>query len=88
MCKLMKCVQFEYEKKYVEDFLKLPKMLYTKLNKTENYKDIKNILLGKHMLLKYIDKLYKFVIYDDNGKIAGRFKGLYIRRKYAASTIL
>lgn len=69
----MKCVQFEYEKKYVEDFLKLPKMLYTKLNNTENYKDIKNILLGKHMLLKYIDKLYKFVIYDDNGKIAGRF---------------
>ena len=69
----MECVEFEYEKKYMEDFLKLPKILYTKWNNTENYKDIKNILLGKHMLLKYIDKLHKFVIYDDKGKVAGRF---------------
>lgn len=69
----MECVEFEYEEKYVEDFLKLPKMLYTKWNNTENYNDVKSILLGKHILLKYIDKLYKFIIYDDNGKIAGRF---------------
>ena len=52
----MKCVEFEYEKKYIEDFLKLPKMLYSKWNNTENYKETKNILLGKHMLLKYKEK--------------------------------
>ena len=37
----MKCVQFHYEKKYVKDFLKLPKMLYSKEENMENEKEEK-----------------------------------------------
>ena len=69
----MKCVQFDNEEKYIKDFLKLPKKLYTHWNNTENSNEVKSILLGKHTLLKYIDKLYKFCIYDDSNKIVGRF---------------
>lgn len=69
----MKCIQFDYEEKYIRDFLKLPKMLYTKENQTEVSNEVREILLDKHMLIKYIKELYKFVIYDDNNKIAARF---------------
>ena len=68
----MRCVQFQYEKKYVNDFLKLPKLLYSKEDNMENPKEIKSILLGNHVLLKYIDNLYKYVIYDDK-KVVARF---------------
>lgn len=69
----MKCIQFDYEEKYIKDFLKLPKKLYNKTNKTEVSSEVREILLDRHMLLKYVKELYKFVVYDDDNKIAGRF---------------
>lgn len=69
----MKCIQFDYEEKYIKDFLNLPKKLYTKENQTEVSSEVRKILLDKHMLNKYIKELYKFVIYDDNNKLAARF---------------
>ena len=69
----MKCVQFHYEKKYIKDFLKLPKLLYSKENNMEDPGEIENILLGKHVLMKYIDELYKFIIYDNDNNPVARY---------------
>lgn len=68
--KKMNYVQFNFEKKYIKDFINLTKKIYTEDN-TENPKEIKQILEGKHPLSKYF-KLYKFLIYKD-GKTVGRF---------------
>ncbi len=67
----MKCIQFEQEKKYVRDFLALPKMLYTKDTNMENPKEIEKLLLGSHPLSKYF-VLHKFMVYR-NKKAVGRF---------------
>lgn len=67
----MKCIKFEYEKKYIKDFIKLPKILYTKKDNMEDSDTIKTLLLDKHPLSKYF-KLHKFLIYDDY-KVVGRF---------------
>ena len=69
----MKCVQFHSEKKYIKDFLSIPKMLYTKEENMENPKEIESILLGKHVLMKYVEALYKFIVYDENDKPIARY---------------
>lgn len=68
----MKCIQFNYEKKYIEDFISLPKKLYSKKTNMEDSNTIKTLLLDTHPLSKYF-KLNKFNIYDNNEKIVGRF---------------
>ena len=68
--KKMNYVQFNLEKKYIKDFISLPKKLYKKDN-TENSKEIKQILEESHPLNKYF-KLYKFLIYQDR-EVVGRF---------------
>ena len=67
----MKIVEFNNEKKYVNDFLRLPKMLYSIEDNMENSEEIKKLLLGKHSLNKYF-KLFKYILYD-NSKVVGRF---------------
>ena len=67
----MECIKFEYEREYIKDFIKLPKMLYTKKDNMEDPKMIKKILLDQHPLSKYF-KLSKFIIYDKTGPV-GRF---------------
>lgn len=66
----MNYVQFNQEKRYIKDFISLPKKLYKKDN-TENSRELKSILEGKHPLCKYFN-LYKFLIYEKN-KVVGRF---------------
>lgn len=68
--KKMNYIQFEFEKKYVKEFIGLTKKLYRKGN-IENSKEIKKILEEKHPLSKYF-KIYKFLIYK-NQKVVGRF---------------
>lgn len=67
----MECIQFQEEKRYIKDFLHLPKQIYKSDFNTENPKEVKSLLLGKHPLSKYFT-LHKFLIYK-NRKAAGRF---------------
>lgn len=65
----MECIEFTYEKKYINDFLKLPKKLYNKNDNMEDKNTMKELLLDKHPLSKYF-KLNKFLIYDKNIPVA------------------
>ena len=67
----MEFIQFDREKKYIRDFLSLPKSLYTSKDNMEDPDGMKKFLLGTHPLSKYF-KLDKFLIYD-GGKPVGRF---------------
>ncbi len=67
----MECIRFEAEEKYIKDFLRLPKMLYTKKTNTENAKEMERFLRGTHALSSYF-KLHKFLVYEDT-KPVGRF---------------
>ena len=62
--KMINYVQFYDETKYIKDFINLPHKIYSK-NNTENSKEIRKILEGKHPLRKYF-KMVKFLIYKDN----------------------
>ena len=68
----MKCVNFIKQDKYVKDFISLPKKIYDKDDNMENPNTMKSILLDEHPLSKYY-KLNKFLVYDDDNKVAGRF---------------
>ncbi len=67
----MECIRFEQEKKYIEDFLGLPKVLYTKDTNMENPKEVEKLLLGIHPLSKYFT-LHKFIVYEAQ-RAVGRF---------------
>ena len=67
----MKVIKFENEKKYINDFLNLPKKIYTKKTNTENKETIKQLITNTHPLNKYF-KLTKFVVYK-NEQVVGRF---------------
>lgn len=68
----MKSVKFDEEKKYVRDFISLPKKLYSAQDNMEDPDSMKKFLTGTHTLSKYFE-LDKFLIYDDNDKAVGRF---------------
>ena len=65
----MKCIEFADEKKYINDFLKLPKTLYRSNENMEDAGDMKKILLGQHPLSKYFE-LHKFIVYRDDEPVA------------------
>lgn len=67
----MNIVKFDYEKKYIKDFLSFPNMLYTPEDNMEDSEAMRKFLLGTHSLSKYF-KLDKFLIYNDS-KAVGRF---------------
>ena len=67
----MNLIQFDKEKKYIRDFLSLPKALYTSKDNIEDASSTKKFLLGTHPLSKYFT-LDKFLIYE-SGKPVGRF---------------
>lgn len=67
----MKCIQFEQEKKYIKDFLELPKKLYTKDTNMENPGEVEKLLRGIHPLSKYFT-LHKFLVYRQ-AEVMGRF---------------
>lgn len=68
----MKLVQFDKEKQYIKDFIKLTRKLYSKKNNMEDKKNIESFLLENHVLNKYF-KLNKFLVYDNFDKVSGRF---------------
>lgn len=62
---MINVIKFDFEKKYINDFLKLPKLLYSKDDLMEDRKSTLEILNETHVLSKYF-KVYKFVAYKDN----------------------
>ena len=67
----MECIKFNTEKKYINDFIKIQKRLYTKLDNTESKIELKKLLNGTHPLSN-VFKLNKFLIYDE-GEVKARF---------------
>ncbi len=67
----MKCIRFKTEEKYINDFIELPKKLYTKNDNCENPEEIKQILLKKHALSNDF-KINKFLVYKNDDAV-GRF---------------
>ena len=68
----MKLVKFDREEKYIKDFVKLAERLYDSSDNMEDPDSIKKILKGEHPLSKYF-ALAKFLVYDDEGNVKGRF---------------
>lgn len=67
----MELIKFDNEKKYINDFIKLYKKIYSKNENMQDEKEIKQILNNNHILNKYF-KLDKFLIYQ-NKKVVARF---------------
>lgn len=66
-------VRFEKEKKYVNDFIRLPRKLYSGRDNMEDPEQMRKILLGEHPLSKDF-RLAKFLVYEKSlGKVVGRF---------------
>lgn len=65
----MKIQQFTDKKRYIRDFLNLPRKLYRKDENMEDSKLVEDLLTGKHVLNKYFS-LYKFVAYSNNQTVA------------------
>ena len=59
----MKIIKFDLEKKYVNDFLNLPKKIYTKKTNTEDKDTVKQLITNTHSLNKYF-KLNEVVPFD------------------------
>ncbi|MBR6627757.1 MAG: hypothetical protein IKL04_07260 [Lachnospiraceae bacterium] len=67
----MKCIQFEQEKRYIKDFLKLPQKLYGPKTNMENRGEVEKLLKNTHPLSKYFT-LHKFLVYRKE-EVVGRF---------------
>ncbi len=67
----MKCIRFEQEEQFVKDFIGLYHKLYNKKNNMQNDTELRELLLGQHVLSKYFH-LDKFCVYAEN-EIAARF---------------
>ena len=65
----MKLVEFNAEENYIEDFLSLPKKLYTKLDNMEDSNTMKDILTNNHPLSNDF-KLNKYLVYKDDEVVA------------------
>ena len=65
----MKLVEFNTEENYIEDFLSLPKKLYTKLDNMEDSNTMKDILTNNHPLSNDF-KLNKYLVYKDDEVVA------------------
>ncbi|URZ17445.1 hypothetical protein [Clostridium felsineum] len=67
---MYRVVKFNEEDKYINDFLKLPKLIYSKKEMVQNESEERALLLSKHILSKYF-VLHKFLVYK-NSEVAAR----------------
>lgn len=71
MGKNYQVIKFDDEEKYINEFLKLPKKLYTKKELMQREEEEREILENRHILSKYF-KIYKFLVIDENEKAVAR----------------
>lgn len=67
----MECIEFNKEKKYIKDFIRLGNRLYKANENMQNDGELKALLTSQHVLSKYFT-LRKFCVYDGK-KVVGRF---------------
>jgi hypothetical protein len=67
---MFKAILFDKENKYINDFILLPKLLYSSNTITQNEKLERDILQEKHPLCKYFDQ-HKIIVYN-NDEVCGR----------------
>lgn len=79
---MVKVIRFTDEAKYIDDFLKLPKLLYSKKTLVQNEKEEKELLLSHHVLSKYFE-LTKFLVYRDDEPAARCLVTVYPEDKTA-----
>ena len=65
------CVEFDVSEKHLSDFMRMTSYLYSRKKDAFDRGELKELLLGTHILSKYFT-LRKFCIYCDE-KIVGRF---------------
>ncbi|MDR0964312.1 MAG: hypothetical protein LBM60_06825 [Clostridium sp.] len=68
---MFQAIEFQSEEKYINDFLRLPKLLYDKSTYTQNETQERQILEETHVLCKYC-KQRKLLVYSDTGEVCGR----------------
>ena len=68
---MYKTVLFEKQEKYINDFLFLPKILYSKNEIMQNEQEERKIIEETHILNKYF-KQYKILVYSNLGEVCGR----------------
>ncbi|MDO4283079.1 MAG: hypothetical protein Q4D02_05510 [Clostridia bacterium] len=61
--------EFEDDKKYIHDFLSLPKKLYSKDEMMQNIEEERKILENRHILSKYF-RIKKFLVYQGKEVVA------------------
>ena len=66
---MYKLIRFDKEENYINDFLQVPKKLYSKSEIVQNENEERQILLEKHLLSKYF-KIYKLIVYKDKKALA------------------
>lgn len=67
----MECIRVQGEKKYIKEFLILPRLLYSQKQNMESSSSVKELLLKEHALSGYFD-LDAYII-RDKAKTVGRF---------------
>lgn len=73
---MYKVIEFSYEKKQEEDFLKLPGLLYGKDVIMQNVEEEKAILHQTHILSKYFE-IYKYLVYRKKKVVARTILTIY-----------
>lgn len=67
----MKCIKFEKEDQYVDDFIGLTYKIYDKQHNMQDDSELRSLLLGSHIFSKYFE-LDKFCVYRKKEAV-GRF---------------
>lgn len=62
-------ITFDKEENYINDFLKIPKELYSSRDIVQNEKEERELLLEVHLLSKYF-KIYKLIVYSGRSACA------------------
>ncbi len=65
----IRIIEFDCEENYIRDFLGLAVKLYKRGFYTENPDEVREILLGKHILSKYF-KIRKLLAYYNGAAVA------------------
>lgn len=71
MGKDYRVIKFDDEEKYINEFLKLPKKLYSKKELMQKEEEEREILENKHVLSKYF-KIYRFLVIDEKENAVAR----------------
>ena len=66
-----KIIEFKNEEKYINEFLKLPKRLYSKREIMQDEREEKEILMGTHILSKYF-RINNFLILNERERAVAR----------------